>query len=85
MYRTYRRRKARIMKLNWLLKTLPTRCASSTCVDVARNFENDGVVVRSTLAPDTTVAFTDAEWSKFLADAKAGHWDRSLTPEAQPV
>ncbi len=51
-------------------------------MDVARNVRNDGVVVRSTLDPARTVVFTDDEWSKFIADVKAGDWDISLAPRA---
>lgn len=55
-------------------------CASAMCVDVVRNLDDDGVLVRSTIHPDTVVAFTDDEWSSFMAAVKAGDWDLTLKP-----
>ena len=53
-----------------------TQCtgADSTCVEVA--IEADGVAVRDANDPDgPRLHFTAAEWSAFLAGARAGEFD----------
>lgn len=46
----------------------------SNCVEFRRT--SDGVEVRNSKRPDAgTIAYTDSEWSAFLAGAKAGEFD----------
>lgn len=52
-----------------------TRCAPGNCVEVARDLEGDGVLVRSSLDPVAVVRFTRSEWVAFLAGAQAGEFD----------
>jgi len=52
------------------------RCGTDTCVDVKRH--DDGVTVTSTIeGNDGSVTFTQAEWNRFMADAKNGDWDHT--------
>lgn len=49
------------------------RCDVGTCVQIAAR--GGTVMLRSSLAPDSTLAMTRAEWLEFLAAAKEGLFD----------
>ncbi|TDC84073.1 DUF397 domain-containing protein [Actinomadura sp. 7K507] len=53
-----------------------TRCASNTCVEVAR-IDDEGISVRDTEDTSTRLAFGIDEWRRFTEDAKRGGFDSS--------
>ena len=71
----------------WTARAMPgpnggSSCANTTCVAADRR--DDGVHVTSTIVGnDGLVVFTQDEWNVFIADAKAGRWDHTVT--AVPV
>lgn len=42
----------------------PRKCEAGACGQAARAV--DGVLLRSSLRPDETITFTDAEWRSFV-------------------
>lgn len=60
------------------------RCSDSTCVEVTR--DGDGVVLTSTIGTDRgLVRYDDGEWTKFVADVKAGAWDHTVAENLTTV
>lgn len=48
-------------------------CEGGTCLEVA--VRGDGVLLRSSVAPEVIVALSRAEWRTFLIGAKEGWFD----------
>jgi Domain of unknown function (DUF397) len=49
------------------------RCESGSCAEVKR--DGDGVLIRSSLAPEAMIRLTDDEWQVFRAGVAAGDFD----------
>jgi len=49
-------------------------CEATSCAEVRR--DGDGVLIRSSLAPNETVRLTDEEWKVFRAGVAAGDFDQ---------
>lgn len=52
----------------------PTRCGSSACVEVARD-GGEWLIRDSKDSSSPVLRFTEAEWTAFLAGARAGEFD----------
>jgi len=50
-------------------------CAEGGCVEVMFNGEGDGVILRSSLQPATTLRLTTDEWTAFRDRMAAGDYD----------
>lgn len=50
-----------------------SKCEAGTCAEV--KFADDGVLMRSSLAPETMIRLTAREWDAFLAGVVAGDFD----------
>jgi len=51
-----------------------TRCESGHCVEVAR--QGRDVAMRNSTVPDLHLRLSEAAWDAFIADLRAGQFDR---------
>jgi Domain of unknown function (DUF397) len=49
-------------------------CESGACLEIA--VQDEAVMLRSSVAPQSRIILTHAEWQEFLAGAKRGLFDR---------